>query len=121
MRVCLGRQRAGAVTAEGGLSCNLIRQKRIARQRQRPVENKRIGQRIAEPEIGLAAMARAQGIEGLGPIGTTAELTRAVRKAPIHARAGRPVQIDARVMPGYNPATATGMARSGNANPNTVA
>ncbi len=70
LRACFGQQGAGAIAAEGGLSSD-DRQERIARQRQRPVENKWIGQRIAEPEIDLAAMARAQGIEGLGSIVTT--------------------------------------------------
>ena len=44
----------------------------MARLRHRPVENKWIGQRIADPEIDLAALARAQGAVGFGPIGRRA-------------------------------------------------
>ena len=43
-----------------------VHQERMARLRGRPVENKWIGQRIAEPEIDIAALARAQGAQGLG-------------------------------------------------------
>src|SRR5215470_11346064 len=43
-----------------------VHQERVARARGRPVENKWIGQRIADPDI--AALARAQGAHGIGPI-----------------------------------------------------
>ena len=45
-----------------------LHQERVARERGRPVENKWIGQRIDEPDIDLAAMARAQGAVGIGPV-----------------------------------------------------
>ena len=45
-----------------------LHQERVAKERARPVENKWIGQRIDEPDIDLAAMARAQGAEGIGPV-----------------------------------------------------
>ena len=38
-----------------------VHQERVARMRSRPVENKWIGQRIADPDIDLAAIGRAQG------------------------------------------------------------
>ena len=44
-----------------------VHQERVARMRGRPVENKWIGQRIADPDIDLAAMARAQGARRLRP------------------------------------------------------
>ncbi len=43
-----------------------LHQERMARMRARPVENKWIGQRMSDPEIDLAAMARAQGARALG-------------------------------------------------------
>ena len=43
-------------------------QERVARMRGRPVENKWIGQRIDDPDIDLARMARAQGAKGIGPV-----------------------------------------------------
>ena len=48
-----------------------VHQERVARARGRPVENKWIGQRIDEPDIDLAAMARAQGAVGIGPVATS--------------------------------------------------
>ena len=45
-----------------------LHQERVARMRNRPVENRWIGQRISDPDIDLAAMARAQGAQGFGPV-----------------------------------------------------
>ena len=88
-----------------------IHQERVARERRRPVENKWIGQRINEPEIDIAAMARAQGLVGIGPVHTTRALVDAVAEAVKAAKAGSSVLIDARVSPGYSPAMAAGMTR----------
>lgn len=88
-----------------------IHQERVARERRRPVENKWIGQRMNEPEIDIAAMARAQGLLGIGPVHTTRELVDAVTAAVKAAKAGASVLIDARVSPGYSPAMAAGMTR----------
>jgi TPP-dependent trihydroxycyclohexane-1,2-dione (THcHDO) dehydratase len=43
-------------------------QERMARWRQRPVENKGIGIRIEDPAPDLAAIARALSVDGFGPI-----------------------------------------------------
>ena len=43
-----------------------VHQERVARMRDRPVENKWIGQRIADPDIDLAAIGRAQGTLAMG-------------------------------------------------------
>ena len=43
-------------------------QERVAIARGRPAENRWIGQRITEPDIDLAGMARAQGADGIGPV-----------------------------------------------------
>src|SRR5262249_56548148 len=45
-----------------------LHQDRMARQRGRPVANRWIGQRIADPEPDLATLARGQGAIGFGPI-----------------------------------------------------
>ncbi len=50
-----------------------VHQERVARMRNRPVENKWIGQRISDPDIDLAALARAQGAAGFGPVEDVAE------------------------------------------------
>jgi thiamine pyrophosphate-dependent acetolactate synthase large subunit-like protein len=88
-----------------------IHQERMARQRGRPVENKWIGQAITGPDIDIAAIARAQGIEGIGPVHTAGALRDAVRQAVALFRQGRAVLIDARVAPGYSAAMTAGLTR----------
>ena len=86
-------------------------QERVARERQRPVDNKWIGQHIGDPDIDIAAMARAQGLAGIGPVHTAGELAEAVKEGVRLVRAGAPVLIDARVSPGYDPAMTAGLTR----------
>jgi len=88
-----------------------VHQERVAKQRNRPVENKWIGQRIGDPDIDIAAMARAQGLSGIGPVHTAGELVAALREAVALVQAGASVLIDARVAPGYNPAMMAGLTR----------
>ena len=89
-----------------------VHQERVAVARDRPVENKWIGQRIGDPDIDIAAVARAQGCEGISPVTTSGELVEAVRKGVDLARQGKSVVIDARVQPGYNPNMVAGLTRS---------
>ncbi len=79
-----------------------LHQERVAKERGRPVENKWIGQRIDEPDIDLAAMARAQGAEGIGPVTQLNELHSAVKQALGHVKAGKVCVVDVRVVPGYD-------------------
>jgi thiamine pyrophosphate-dependent acetolactate synthase large subunit-like protein len=88
-----------------------IHQERMARQRGRPVGNKWIGQAITGPDIEFAALARAQGIEGIGPVHTAGELHDAVRRAVALVRKGRAVLVDARVAAGYSAAMTAGLTR----------
>ncbi len=78
-----------------------LHQERVARARNRPVENKWIGQRISDPDIDLAAMGRAQGAEGFGPIADAADLPEVFAEAIAVARAGGVAVVDVRVLPGY--------------------
>ena len=89
-----------------------LHQERVARERGRPVENRWIGQRIDDPAPDLAAMARAQGLVGLGPVRTAGELAAALSDAIVRVRAGEAVVIDAHVRPGYVPAMSQVMTRS---------
>ena len=82
-----------------------VHQERVARMRNRPVENKWIGQRISDPDIDLAALARAQGAHGFGPIDDArASLRRRSRKAIAAVEQGGVAVVDVRVAPGYTPA-----------------
>jgi thiamine pyrophosphate-dependent acetolactate synthase large subunit-like protein len=88
-----------------------LHQERVARMRNRPVENRWVGQRISEPDIDIAALARAQGAQAFGPIGTIAELHAALAKAIAAVDAGEIAVIDARVEPGYSTAMTAAMSR----------
>ncbi|MGC2518127.1 MAG: thiamine pyrophosphate-dependent enzyme [Burkholderiales bacterium] len=86
-----------------------LHQERVAKERARPVENKWIGQRISEPDIDLAMMARAQGAEAMGPVTQVADLQPAIAKGIQAARNGAVCVVDVRVVPGYD----TNMSGSG--------
>jgi len=86
-----------------------VHQERVALTRGRPVENKAIGQAIADPDLDFAALARAQGFEAFGPVSDPDTLAGAIRQATAMVRAGKPVLIDARIEPGYAAEMARGM------------
>ena len=81
-----------------------VHQERVARMRNRPIENKWIGQRMSDPDIDLAAIGRAQGTMGWGPVGRLADLEPAVEAAMHAAIAGSVAVVDVRVQSGYTPA-----------------
>ena len=90
-----------------------VHQERVARMRNRPVENKWIGQRMTEPDIDLAALARAQGALGLGPITSYDELAPAYAQAIAAVEQGGVAVVDVRVEPGYAPAMRDTMLKTG--------
>ena len=77
-------------------------QGRIAVQRGRPEENRWIGQRLSDPDIDIAGMARMMGAQGIGPVTQPADLRPAIGQGIDAVRAGRVCVIDARVLPGYD-------------------
>jgi thiamine pyrophosphate-dependent acetolactate synthase large subunit-like protein len=79
-----------------------MHQERVAKERSRPVENKWIGQRIGDPDIDLAMMARSQGAEGIGPVTKAAELKPAIERGIKAVQAGAVCVVDVRVQPGYD-------------------
>ncbi len=78
-----------------------LHQVRMANQRSRVVENKWIGQRMSDPDIDLAMLARAQGAVGFGPVHTLDDLKETLQRALQEVTAGKVVVVDARVAPGY--------------------
>src|SRR5947209_19169741 len=78
-----------------------VHQERVAHMRGRNPANKWIGQHIGGPDIDLAAMARAQGCVGIGPVHDEAGLEAALEQAVAAVLAGHPVVDDVRVEPGY--------------------
>jgi thiamine pyrophosphate-dependent acetolactate synthase large subunit-like protein len=89
-----------------------VHQERVARQRGRPVENKWIGQRISNPAPDLAMLARGQGMHGIGPVETAADLEKALAEGIKTVRAGSAVVIDVIVSTGYSAAMTAGLTRS---------
>src|SRR5262249_51130932 len=81
-----------------------LHQERVARMRDRPVENKWIGQRMADPEIDIPAVGRAQGARGLGPPPPAPALAPVREKPPPPSGPGGVPGADARADPG-SPAT----------------
>ena len=89
-----------------------VHQERMARARGRVVENKWIGQRIADPDIDIAGLARAQGAKGFGPVTDGGDLAAAFEAAIAAVDAGKVAVVDVRIEPGYTPAMAAAVARS---------
>ncbi len=78
-----------------------LHQERVARMRNRPIENRWIGQRISDPDIDLASMARAQGATAFGPVSAIPDLIAVFEKAIAAVEAGAVAVVDVRVEPGY--------------------
>ncbi|MEP7083639.1 MAG: thiamine pyrophosphate-binding protein, partial [Betaproteobacteria bacterium] len=79
----------------------------------RPVENKWIGQRIDDPPVDIAGLARAQGALGIGAIRSADELVAAFRLGLAHVEAGGIAVIDVITEPGYTPAMVAALNNAG--------
>jgi thiamine pyrophosphate-dependent acetolactate synthase large subunit-like protein len=78
-----------------------VHQERMAILRNRPVDNKWIGQKMLDPEIDMAGLARAQGARGFGPITRNDELATALAEAVAAVDNGEVAVVDVRIEPGY--------------------
>ena len=90
-----------------------LHQERVARMRNRPVENRWIGQRIAEPgdRSGAARAARrARWVSALSPMAAIWPAT--FREAVDAVASGAVAVVDVRVAPGYAPAAIAGLFRT---------
>jgi len=74
-------------------------QERMARWRERPIENKGIGIRIEDPAPNIAAIARALSVEGFGPITEPDQLGPALEKAIETVDTGKPAVVDVITQP----------------------
>lgn len=83
-----------------------LHQDRIAVRRHRPPENRWIGQRTTNPGVDCAALARAQGLVGVGPVRHRGDLDDALAEAMRAVRAGEPVVVEVHVQREYGPSTA---------------
>jgi acetolactate synthase-1/2/3 large subunit len=69
-------------------------QERMAKWRQRPVENKGIGIRIEDPAPDLAAISRALSVDAFGPITEPDQLGSILDKAISVVEGGKPAVVD---------------------------
>ncbi len=81
---------------------DIVHQERIARQRDRPVERKWIGQTISDPAPDLAMLARGQGAIGIGPVTDRAGMREALAQAVEQVRGGAVCVVDILVAPEYD-------------------
>jgi len=88
-----------------------LHQERVARIRSRPPENRWIGQRISEPDIDIASLARSQGAQGFGPVFKQGDLVSTFQKAIAAVEAGNVAVVDVRVEPGYSAVATAAMLR----------
>ncbi|NKB22569.1 MAG: thiamine pyrophosphate-binding protein [Alphaproteobacteria bacterium] len=78
-----------------------IHQETVAKTRNRPVENRWIGQRIDDPTVSIERYAASLGVESAGPIEKVADLVPALEKALSVVEAGKPYLLNVHVEKGY--------------------
>jgi thiamine pyrophosphate-dependent acetolactate synthase large subunit-like protein len=79
-----------------------VHQERVARRRERPVENRWVGQHIRDPDPDLAALAQSMGLRSHGPVVDPDALEGVLRDAAQATAAGATVLVDVHVTPhGY--------------------
>jgi thiamine pyrophosphate-dependent acetolactate synthase large subunit-like protein len=88
-----------------------LHQERVARIRNRPPENRWIGQRISDPDIDCAGLGTAQGAVGFPPVMKTGDLLPTFEKAIAAVEAGHVAVVDVRVEPGYSAVATAAMLR----------
>jgi thiamine pyrophosphate-dependent acetolactate synthase large subunit-like protein len=80
---------------------DVAHQETVAINRKRDVENKWVGQRLDDPAIDLASIARAQGFQAEGPILDEKSFRTALEKAITAVENGQPALLDVVVKAGY--------------------
>ena len=88
-----------------------LHQERVARIRNRPPENRWIGQRISDPDIDCSGLGRAQGAVGFDPVSRPRDLVPTFEKAIAAVEAGGVAVVDVRVEPGYSAVATAAMLR----------
>jgi len=76
---------------------DVAHQERMAVVRDRPVENKFVGQEMVRPAIDILGLAKAQGFDGEGPVMNAVDFAAALKRGEEIVRAGGRYVIDARV------------------------
>jgi acetolactate synthase I/II/III large subunit len=72
-------------------------QVRVARTRERPIENRRVAMRMEDPDVDFAALAMSMGVWGRGPVSDPADLGPVLGTAIAVVKEGMPAVVDVRV------------------------
>ena len=88
-----------------------LHQERVARARNRPIENRWIGMRMTEPPLNLARLAEGQGAIGLGPVTGIDTYANTLALGIERVQAGGVCVIDAHVTPEYARAVSSALLR----------
>lgn len=88
-----------------------VHQERVAIDRGRDASRRSVGLSITDPVPSIAGLSSAQGVRGIGPVKTPAELLPALQGALAEVDAGRAVVLDVWVRPGYSAAMEGGLNR----------
>ena len=89
-----------------------LHQDRVAVQRDRPRENRSVGQRIEGPTVELTQLAQGQGARVWGPVTDPAQLPAALAEAAAAARNGAVAFVDVWVERRYDAEMAAGLVRA---------
>ena len=76
-----------------------IQQEMVAKERKRPPENRWIGQRIDDPPVDLAGLARDYGVAAEGPIEKASDLLAALERGIQAIESGKPYLVDVLIEP----------------------
>ena len=71
-----------------------IQQELVAKERKRPVENRWIGQRIDDPPVDVAGLARDYGVGAEGPIEKASDLVAALERGLKVVESGKPYLVE---------------------------
>lgn len=89
-----------------------LHQDRVAVQRDRPRENRSVGQRIEGPTVELTQLAQGQGARVWGPVVDPAQLPAVLEEAAAAARNGAVAFVDVWVERRYDAEMAAGLTRT---------
>jgi thiamine pyrophosphate-dependent acetolactate synthase large subunit-like protein len=76
-----------------------IQQELVAKERKRPPENRWIGQRIDDPPVDIAGLARDYGVAAEGPIEKASDLLAALERGIKAVESGEPYLVDVLIDP----------------------
>jgi thiamine pyrophosphate-dependent acetolactate synthase large subunit-like protein len=76
-----------------------IQQEMVAQERRRPTENRWIGQRMDDPPIDIAGIARDLGVDAEGPIERASDLPAALLRGLNTVEDGKPYVVDVLIDP----------------------